>query len=194
MIFRDAAVAGAYTVEPELVEDERGFFARIAGAHDFAEHGLEASVAETSISYNRRRWTLRGLHYQLPPHEETKLIRCTRGAVYDVIVDLRRDSPTFLGWEAVELSAENRLGLYVPRGCAHGYLTLEDESELLYQISEPYAPGYAAGVRWDDPLFEIQWPATPRVVSVRDASYPDFVPPVVEGGGETRALRGRPRS
>ncbi len=129
-------------------------------------------MAETSIAFNRSRLTLRGLHYQTAPHEETKLVRCTRGSVYDVVADLRPDSPTSRGWFGVELSAENCLALYVPAGCAHGYLTLEDDTELLYQISRPYMPDAATGVRWDDPTLAIDWPGPPWAISERDASYP----------------------
>jgi dTDP-4-dehydrorhamnose 3,5-epimerase len=174
MNLRETEVVGAYIVEGERSDDERGFFARTFSAADFAEHGLESAVAECSIAYNRERWTLRGLHYQSPPHEEAKLIRCTRGSVYDVAVDLRPGSPTHLRWAAVELSADNRLSFYVPPGCAHGYLTTTDESELHYQISARHMPDAAAGVRWDDPKLGIEWPATPQVISPRDASYPDI--------------------
>jgi dTDP-4-dehydrorhamnose 3,5-epimerase len=172
MILRETSLAGAYVVVPEPVEDDRGFFARLFSAAEFVEHGLEAAVAECSVSYNHTRWTLRGLHYQRHPHQEAKLVRCTRGSVFDVALDLRRDSPTYLGWEAVELSVENRLALYVPPGCAHGYLTLEDGCELQYQISHRYMPDAADGVRWDDPLVGIEWPAAPVVISPRDASFP----------------------
>lgn len=177
MILNETTLPGVYVVEPEPVEDERGFFARTFSAAEFVEHGLVAAVAECSIAYNEARRTLRGLHYQRPPHEEAKLIRCTRGAVYDVAVDLRPDSPTHLSWEAVELTAENRLALYIPPGCGHGYLTLEDRSELLYQISERYEPGSAAGVRWDDPRIGVEWPADPAVISERDAAFPPLEPP-----------------
>jgi dTDP-4-dehydrorhamnose 3,5-epimerase len=172
MILRETAVAGAFVLEPEPIEDERGFFARVFDAAELAAHGLETAVAATSIAYNRAQWTLRGLHYQTAPHEETKLVRCTRGAVYDVAADLRPDSATYLAWHGVELSADNRLALHVPAGCAHGYLTLEDESELLYQISQPYVPAAATGVRWDDPALAIAWPAAPLVISARDAELP----------------------
>jgi dTDP-4-dehydrorhamnose 3,5-epimerase len=174
MKLRETAVAGAYVVEPERANDERGFFARTFSAAAFSERGLEAAVAECSIAYNHLRGTLRGLHYQVAPHEEAKLVRCTRGSVYDVAVDLRSASPTYLGWAAVELSADDRLAFYVPPGCAHGYLTLIDETELQYQISEPQMPEAAAGVRWNDPGLGIEWPDTPQVISARDASYPDF--------------------
>jgi len=174
---RAATLPGVWVVEPALAEDERGFFARTFSASEFAAHGLEAAVAECSIAYNRARSTLRGLHYQSAPHEESKLVRCTRGSVYDVVVDLRPHSPTHLRWEAVELSAENRLALYVPAGCAHGYLTLDDDCELLYQISGPHVPDAANGVRWDDPALGIEWPGAPLVISSRDASYPDIATP-----------------
>ena len=177
MILCELAVAGAYVYEPERIEDERGFFARTFSAAEFAERGLESGVAECSLAHNHTAGTLRGLHYQTSPYGETKLVRCTRGVVYDVVVDLRPDSPTCLRWDSVELTAENRLVLYVPAGCAHGYLTLADGAELLYQMSQAHVPEAAAGVRWDDPLFQIEWPATPRVISPRDASHPDFQPP-----------------
>jgi dTDP-4-dehydrorhamnose 3,5-epimerase len=172
----ETTLPDVYVVEPEASEDERGFFARVFSADEFAEHGLVAAVAECSIAYNHVRSTLRGMHYQRPPHEEAKLVRCIQGAVYDVAVDLRPDSPAHLRWTAVELTAQNRRALYVPPGCAHGYLTLEDGCELLYQISERYEPTSAAGIRWDDPLVGIAWPAAPDVISARDASYPALEP------------------
>lgn len=177
MNFRETSVEGAYIVEPQRADDERGFFTRTFSASEFTGQGLEATVAECSVAYNRLRGTLRGLHYQRAPHEEAKLIRCTRGSVYDVAVDLRPGSRTHLRWTAVELSADNQLAFYVPPGCAHGYLTLADDSELQYQISERHVPGAAAGVRWDDPAIGIEWPATPNVISARDASYPDLEAP-----------------
>jgi dTDP-4-dehydrorhamnose 3,5-epimerase len=167
MILRETAVQGSFIIEPERIEDERGFFA-------LEERGLEAAFVESSISFNHRRGTLRGMHYQRSPHGETKLVRCTQGAVYDVVVDLRTDSPGYLGWSAVELSAENRLSVYVPRGCAHGYLTLTDGAELTYHIAPPYVPGAADGVRWNDPALGIGWPEAPSTISERDASYPDL--------------------
>jgi dTDP-4-dehydrorhamnose 3,5-epimerase len=176
MIFRETSVQGAYIVDSEHADDERGFFARAFSAAEFGEKGLETAVAECSIAYNRSRGTLRGLHYQRRPHEEAKLVRCTHGSIYDVAVDLRTGSPTHLRWAGVELSAENRLAFYVPPGCAHGYLTLTDDSELHYQISSPQVHEATAGVRWDDPVIGIEWPGTPVVISSRDASYPDFDP------------------
>jgi dTDP-4-dehydrorhamnose 3,5-epimerase len=172
--FRDTAVEGAFVIEPELAKDERGFFARIFSADAFAERGLDVAVAESSIAFNHSRGTLRGLHYQRAPYQETKLVRCTRGAVYDVAVDLRGGSPTFRRWAAVELSADNRLAFYIPQGCAHGYLTLTDDTELAYQISQPYVPSAAAGIRWDDPTISIAWPDAPVVISERDAAYADL--------------------
>ena len=174
MNFRETTLPGVLVVEPSYARDERGFFARTFTAEAFRVRGLEPALAEGSIAFNEVPGTLRGLHFQLPPHEESKLVRCTRGAVYDVVVDLRPDSASRLGWEAFELSAENRLALYVPAGYAHGYLTLEPQCELSYQISQRYVPAAAAGVRWNDPLLGIEWPAEPSVISPRDASYPDL--------------------
>jgi dTDP-4-dehydrorhamnose 3,5-epimerase len=174
MIFRDTAIAGVCAIEPERLEDDRGFFARTWDPDEFGEHGLNPVLAQCSISYNRARGTLRGLHYQAAPHEEAKLVRCTAGAIFDVAVDLRPDSSTFRAWFGVELSAENRLALYVPEGCGHGFLTLADDSEVLYQISQAYVPEAGRGVRWNDPAFAIRWPAEVVVMNERDASYEDF--------------------
>jgi dTDP-4-dehydrorhamnose 3,5-epimerase len=176
MIFRDTGIDGAWVIEAERLEDERGFFARTWDADEFAERGLNPRLAQCSISFNRARGTLRGLHYQVAPHEEAKLVRCTAGSIFDVVVDLRPDSSTFKGWFGLELSAANRLALYVPEGCAHGFLTLDDDCELHYQISEVYAPEAARGVRWDDPAFGITWPGEIVVMNERDRSYPDFRP------------------
>lgn len=174
MIFRPTSVAGAWIVEPERHVDERGFFERTWCATEFARHGLSARLAQVSISYNPRRGTLRGLHYQVAPHAEAKLVRCIRGAIYDVAVDLRRASPTFRQHAAAVLDVDNRLALYVPEGCAHGFQTLRDHTEVLYQISTAYAPEAACGVRWDDPAFAIPWPAGKRIIADRDRRYPDF--------------------
>lgn len=176
MIFVETRLRGAWTIDPERLEDERGFFARTWCRREVASHGLTPTLAQCSISFNRRRGTLRGMHYQAGPYAEAKLVRCTRGAVYDVIVDLRPGSRTFRQWLAVELTADNRRMLYVPEGMAHGFQTLEDETEVFYQISEFYRPGYARGVRWDDPAFGIRWPEGDRIISPRDRQYPDFVP------------------
>jgi dTDP-4-dehydrorhamnose 3,5-epimerase len=175
MIFRGTVIEGVWVVEPERFEDERGFFARTWDTAEFARRGLNGRLAQCSISYNRRRGTLRGMHYQAAPHEEAKLVRCTSGSIFDVAVDLRAASATFRRWVGTELSAENRLAMYVPEGCAHGFLTLTDNSEVAYQISEFHAPDAARGVRWDDPAFGIDWPAEALVVNERDGSYPDFV-------------------
>ena len=174
MIFGEAKIEGARIVESEQLADERGFFARTWDADEFAEQGLAGGLAQCSISYNPAPGTLRGLHYQVPPHEEAKLIRCTAGALYDVAVDLRPKSPTFKSWFGVELTAVNRLALYVPEGCAHGFLTLTDDTEVLYLISAPHVPEAARGVRWDDPGLGIKWPAEVVVINERDRTYPDF--------------------
>ena len=174
MIFTETRLEGAFLVEPERFEDERGFFALSWSSAEFGARGLCAHPAECNISFNRRKGTLRGMHYQLAPHAQAKLVRCTLGAVYDVIVDLRPDSDTFKQWVAAELSADNRLMLYVPEGFAHGFQTLEDGSEVFYQMSDVYAPEAARGVRWDDPAFGIEWPPGERVINERDRTYPDF--------------------
>ena len=174
MIFRKTPIAGAWFVEPEPHVDDRGSFARTWCATEFARHGLSPRFVQASVSYNRRRGTLRGLHYQVAPHAEAKLVRCTRGAIYDVAVDLRPDSPTFRRHAAVVLDADNRLALYVPEGCAHGFQTLADDTEVLYQMSAFYAAEASRGVRWDDPAFAIPWPAADRIIADRDRHYPDF--------------------
>jgi len=174
MTFNATEIEGVWVVEPERFEDERGFFARTWDASEFSARGLSGSLAQASISYNRRRGTLRGMHFQTAPREEAKLVRCTAGAIFDVAIDLRRSSPTFLGWVGVELSAESRAALYVPEGCAHGFLTLSDESEISYQISAPHEPSAARGVRFDDPAFGILWPEGIIVINDRDRTYPDF--------------------
>lgn len=172
MKFVPTALAGAFLVELERREDERGFFARSFCQEEFKAHGLDPCVAQCNVSFNARRGTLRGLHYQAAPHEEAKLVRCTRGAVWDVIVDLRAGSPTRLQWHGAELSEDNGAALYVPKGFAHGFQTLVGESEVLYQMSEFYHPELARGLRWDDPRLAIRWPLSEPVVSARDRSYP----------------------
>jgi len=174
MIFTEMALKGAYLVEPEELKDERGFFARTWCRRDFESHGLNPQVAQCSISFNTKKGTLRGLHFQTQPYEEAKLVRCTRGAIYDVIVDVRPHSPTLTQHVGVILSSENRKMLYIPEGCAHGFLTLDDNTEVAYQISEFYAPDHARGYRWNDPAFNIAWPIEVRVISDRDRNYPDF--------------------
>jgi len=170
--FRPTPLQGAFVVELERIEDDRGFFARSFCQEEFRTHGLRPVVAQCNVSLNRRKGTLRGMHFQAKPHEEAKLVRCTRGAVWDVIVDLREDSLTRLRWHAVELSAENRLGFYIPEGFAHGFQTLEDDSEVLYQMSEYYPADLARGLRWDDPKIGIPWPLPGPVISERDRGYP----------------------
>jgi dTDP-4-dehydrorhamnose 3,5-epimerase len=172
MIVTETVLAGAYLVDMERLEDDRGFFARSFCAEEFAARGLAASQSQCSVSFNSRRATLRGLHFQADPHAETKLVRCTSGAIHDVIVDLRPDSPSHRRWLGVDLTADNRRALYVPKGFAHGFITLEDRSEVLYMMSVAHAPGFARGVRWNDPALAIRWPMEPRHMAERDAAYP----------------------
>ncbi len=172
MIFRETEIPGVCLVEPARALDERGFFARLFTPEEFAARGLDGRVAQLALSFNRLAGTLRGLHYQAAPHGQAKLVRCTKGAVWDVIVDLRPSSPTFRRHVAVELTAHDRLQLFAPAGCAHGFVSLEDESELLYQLSTAWQPGAERGVRWDDPALAIPWPLRPVVISARDAALP----------------------
>ncbi|MBI2944680.1 MAG: dTDP-4-dehydrorhamnose 3,5-epimerase [Candidatus Wallbacteria bacterium] len=174
MRFVSIKLKGAYVVEIEPRQDERGFFARTFCSEEFARLGLVTTYAQCSVSYNERRGILRGMHYQADPKPETKLIRCTAGAVHDVLVDLRRDSETYCQWVAVRLDAASRRLLYVPAGLAHGFQVLEDGSEVYYEISTPYEPGLARGVRWDDPAFGIEWPIAGPQLSARDAAFEDF--------------------
>lgn len=176
MIFEETKLKGAFVIEPELSEDERGFFARTFCRNEFETYGLNPNLVQCNISFNRKKGTVRGMHYQVRPHEEDKLVRCTCGVIYDVIVDIRKDSPTRKRWISVELSAENRRMLYVPRGCAHGFQTLEDNCEVFYQMSEMYHSDLSRGVRWNDPAFSIRWPLRDPVISKRDAHYSDFGP------------------
>ena len=175
MRFTQTPLAGAWLIEPDRNEDERGFFARTYDRDELAARGMDPSVVQCNTSFNLRAGTLRGLHFQTAPHGEPKLIRCTRGAIFDVVVDLRRHSPTHTGWFGAELSAENGRALHVPEGLAHGFQTLQDESEVLYMMGHEYVPDAASGVRWDDPAFAIAWPAvTERVITARDRAYPDY--------------------
>jgi dTDP-4-dehydrorhamnose 3,5-epimerase len=173
--FVPTPLAGAYVIEITRVADARGFFARTWCAREARDHGLNEAVVQCNVSFNHRRGTLRGMHWQAPPFAEAKLVRCTRGAVHDVIVDLRDGSPTYGRHAAVVLSAEERNLLYIPEGFAHGFLTLEDSTEVFYQMSQYYSPDHARGFRWNDPRFGIPWPMDPVVISERDRSYPDFV-------------------
>jgi len=174
MRFIPTPLVGAYIVEPEILEDNRGFFARAWCQKEFSAQGLESHLVQCSISFNKKKGTLRGMHFQVPPFAETKLVRCIQGAIYDVIVDLRSDSPTYLRWVAVELTSTNRKALYVPKGFAHGFQTLEDSTEIFYQMSDFYVPEAAGGFRWNDPTFQIQWPEEVSVISERDRSYEDY--------------------
>ncbi len=174
MTFHETKLANVFEVRIEPKSDERGFFARSWCQKEFEDKGLDPKVAQCSISFNWRKGTLRGMHYQAEPHAETKVVRCTRGAVYDVVVDLRPHSPTYKAWTAVILRALDRNMVYIPAGCGHGFLTLEDETEVFYQISEFHSPESARGVRWNDPAFQILWPGAVEVISERDQTYPDF--------------------
>ena len=176
MIFTETPLRGAFVIEPEPIEDSRGLFARTWCRREFAARGLETRIAQCSTSFSKRKGTLRGMHYQVPPAAETKIVRCTRGALYDVIIDLRTESTTFTRHFAMVLAADNRKMLYVPVGFAHGFQTLEDDTEVLYQTSEFYAPDHARGVRWNDPMFGIAWPDDERTILDRDQNYPDFRP------------------
>ena len=173
MIFEKTPLAGALVIEPERMADSRGFFARTFCAREFAEHGLATQFVQSSVSFNARAATLRGMHFQVAPHREAKLVRCTSGAIWDAIVDLRA-GPTRLEWFGVELSAENRRALYIPEGFAHGFITLEPNSEVFYEMNQFFAPQAARGLRWNDPALGIAWPKHPEVIAERDASYPDL--------------------
>ncbi len=172
MIFTESSLPGAFLVDLELRTDDRGFFARSYCPDEFAAQGLGTPLRQCSVSYNARQGTLRGLHYQAAPHEEHKLVRCTAGRIFDVIVDIRPHSGHYQRWFGTELSAQNRRALFVPPGFAHGFLTLSDDAEVYYMISVPHAPQHAQGFRWNDPAFGIQWPSVPSVISPRDAAYP----------------------
>lgn len=174
MIFTETKLEGGFLIELEKFEDERGFFALSWSEEEFTRRGLVSQLVECNVSFNRKKGTLRGLHYQEAPHGQAKLVRCTRGSVYDVIVDLRPESPTFKDWVSAELSAENHLALYVPTDFAHGFQTLEDKSEVLYQMSRPHVPASGRGVRWNDPAFGIKWPEGERIIIARDTEYADF--------------------
>lgn len=174
MIFVATPLAGAYIVEPERNSDERGFFARTWCRQEFARHGLDIDIVQASISHNRRAGTLRGMHFAWPPSREGKLVRCERGAIFDVIIDLRPDSATFEKHCAVELTGDNHRALYIPPGCAHGFQTLVDDTDVLYMMTDFYEPNLADGVRFDDPAFGISWPLPVTVILERDRTYPDF--------------------
>jgi dTDP-4-dehydrorhamnose 3,5-epimerase len=174
MTFDETVISGVFEIRINRMPDNRGFFARTWCRNEFEEHGLEPVLKQCSISYNARKGTLRGMHYQAAPFAESKLVRCTQGAIYDVVLDLRPQSPSFKNWIAVTLTAENRNMVYMPKGCAHGFLTLQEQTEVFYQMSEVYNAESARGVRWDDPAFRIAWPEKVEVISERDRTYPDF--------------------
>jgi dTDP-4-dehydrorhamnose 3,5-epimerase len=175
MIFSKTTIPDAFLISLDRHEDERGFFARAFCRSEFTKQGLNPDLVQCSISFNKQRGTLRGMHFQKLPYEETKVVRCTMGAIFDVIIDLRPDSPVFKQWLSFELNAENRSMLYIPRGFAHGFLTLQDNTEVFYQMADEYVPESASGVRWNDPAFGIQWPEPPRIISAKDQEYTDFI-------------------
>jgi len=173
MLFRETKIAGVFEIHLDPHHDDRGFFARSWCEQEFAANGLNPKVVQCNISFNTHKGTLRGMHFQDVPHAETKLVRCTQGAIYDVVLDLRAQSPTFRKWISVTLTAENHAMIYIPEGCAHGFLTLDDKTEVFYQMSEFYSAESARGVRWNDPAFQIHWPCAPTIISERDRSYQD---------------------
>jgi dTDP-4-dehydrorhamnose 3,5-epimerase len=179
MIFEKTNLRDAYLIEVEKRSDERGFFARMWCRKEFEEHGIESQVVQTNISHNIKKGTLRGMHFQINPYQETKLVRCTRGAIHDVIIDLRPDSPTYGEWTGVELSADNYKMLFVPKNFAHGFQTLVDDTEVTYQVTEFYTPGAERGLRHDDPAFAISWPLPVSVISDKDRSWPAFAEGVI---------------
>lgn len=175
MKFTQTKLDGAYIIELEKIEDDRGFFARAWCKDEFKAHGLSENVAQSNIAFNRHKGILRGMHRQTHPFEEVKVVRCIRGSIYDVIVDLRKESETYKQWTGVRLTSENRIALYVPEGFGHGYLTLEENSEVFYQVSQFYSPEHENGVRWNDPAFGIEWPdAGGYLISDKDQAWPDF--------------------
>lgn len=176
MIFKEAPIKGAYLIDLQKIGDDRGFFARYFCEKEFEEKGLVSKFVQINTSFTANKGVLRGLHYQLPPSSEVKLMRCIRGAVFDVIVDLRPDSPTYMQWFGAELTEENRTMLYAPAGCAHAVLTLRDDTEILYPVSASYAPDQERGLRFNDPKFGIEWPIQPTEVSDKDNAWPDFDP------------------
>lgn len=175
MIFTETALKGAWIIDVQRIDDERGFFARSFCKEEFSNHGLKTDVAQSNISYNKVKGTLRGMHFQQQPKEEAKLVRCTRGKIFDVIIDLRPDSSTYCRWEGVELNEDTCRALYIPEGFAHGFQTLEDNCEVSYQMYELFAPECASGARWDDSAFCINWPLANPIISAKDRSYSDYV-------------------
>jgi dTDP-4-dehydrorhamnose 3,5-epimerase len=174
MTFTETPLEGAWIIDIARIDDERGFFARTWSPDEFAARGLDSTLAQCNVAWNHRRGTIRGMHFQRAPMQEVKIVRCTRGAILDTIIDLRPGSPTFCQWISVELTEDNRRMVYIPFGCAHGYQTLVDGVETYYHVSAPYSPGHASGVRWNDPRFGLRWPLEPTVISARDRDWPDF--------------------
>lgn len=174
MIFKELNLKGAYSIEVERLQDERGFFGRLWCAREFESRGLNSNLVQSNMSFSAKKGTLRGMHFQKSPYQETKLVRCTKGSVFDVIVDLRPDSPTFCKWEGIKLMADMRNMIYVPEGFAHGFITLEDNCEVYYLVTEYYNKSFEAGVRFDDPKFQIEWPVDVTEISEKDANLPDF--------------------
>ncbi|MDO6439802.1 dTDP-4-dehydrorhamnose 3,5-epimerase [Cyclobacterium sp. 1_MG-2023] len=172
MIFTETKLKGAYIIDVKKIEDERGYFGRVFCKNEFDEVGIESNIAQTNMSFNPKKGTLRGMHYQVTPYEETKLVKCTSGAIFDCIVDLRKDSPTYLEWIGVELTEENNRMLFVPRDFAHGFITLKDNTAIQYFVSQFYAPGAEKGIKWDDPKINIQWPIDVAVISEKDNNHP----------------------
>jgi dTDP-4-dehydrorhamnose 3,5-epimerase len=175
MIFRESKLKGAYIIEIEKLNDERGFFGRSWCVNEMKEHGINVNVLQANVSFNKLKGTLRGMHYQKAPHQEAKLVRCSRGCIYDVIIDLRNDSPTFMDWIGVELSQDNYKMLYIPQDFAHGFITLEDNTEVSYLMSEFYFPEAGVTIRWNDPSININWPFEPIILSEKDKSQPDLI-------------------
>lgn len=175
MIFQKIPMKGAFIIEMKPMRDERGFFARSFCQKEFEEQGINPRLVQANVSYNNNKGTLRGIHYQISPFEETKLVRCTQGAIFDVIIDLRKESPTYMQWFGVELNSENRTMLFVPESFGHGFQTLMDNTEVTYMVSEFYTPGSERGIRWDDPAFDIRWPVEVQVISDKDANWDDYL-------------------
>jgi dTDP-4-dehydrorhamnose 3,5-epimerase len=175
MIFNETKIKGVYIIEPELLTDERGFFARSFCKEEFQKHGLDTDIVQCNISYNKKKGTHRGMHYQVPPFEEVKIVSCTKGSIYDVVVDLRRGSLTYCQWVAKELSESNFKMIYVPKGCAHGFQTLEDDARVYYQMTDFFHPECSRGIRGDDPVFKIDWPISKLTISKKDQSYLNYM-------------------
>lgn len=192
MIFTQTRLPGAYIIELEPIQDNRGFFSRVMCQREFDAHDLTTDFVQANVTFSPEKGTLRGMHYQIRPHKEVKLVHCTRGAIFDVIIDMRPDSPTYLQWLATEISAKNRKMIYIPGEFAHGYLTLAENTEVYYQVAQFYAPEYERGIRWDDPAFQIEWPEMPQLIlSEKDKVWPDFVPEPNPNGRFSNALHPR---